>query len=38
MEIFVSASPVKGHNRDAYFCPISVGGDLFVLFSGKAEE
>lgn len=34
----VSASPVKGHNRDAYFCPISVGGDLFVLFSGKAED
>lgn len=34
----VSVSPVRGQNRDAYFCPISVGGDIFVLFSGKAED
>lgn len=34
----VSSSPVKGQVRDAYFNPVSVGDDFFVLYSGKSED
>lgn len=33
----VSASPVKGKTRDAYFNPVNVNDEFFVLFSGKSE-
>lgn len=34
----VSSSPVKGHTRDAYFCPVNMGDEFWVLFSGKSES
>lgn len=33
----ISTSPVKGKTRDAYFNPVNVGNEFFVLFSGKSE-
>ena len=32
------AKRVKGQTRDAYFSPVTVGDDFFVLFSGKSED
>jgi len=32
------AKPVKGETRDAYYNPVSVGDEVFVLFSGKSED
>lgn len=34
----VMARRVKGQTRDAYFNPVSVGDDFFVLFNGKSED
>lgn len=34
----VSSSPVKGQTRDAYFCPVDMGNEFGVLFSGKSES
>ena len=34
----VSANSTKGQTRDAYFSPVSVGNDFFVLYSGKSED
>ena len=34
----ISANPVKGKTRDAYFNPVNVGDDFFVLYSGKSED
>lgn len=33
-----SARSVPGKRRDAYFNPVNVGNDFFVLFSGKSED
>lgn len=33
-----STSSVKGQTRDAYFCPVNVGDEFWVLFSGKSES
>lgn len=32
------ASPVKDKTRDAFYSPISVGDDFFVLYNGRAEH
>jgi hypothetical protein len=32
---YTSAAHEKGKNRDAYFSPVNVGDEVFVLFSGK---
>lgn len=34
----ISASPEKGQTRDAYFCPVNMGDEFWVLFSGKSES
>ncbi len=34
----IFAKPVKGETRDAYYNPVSVGDEVFVLFSGKSED
>lgn len=34
----VSSSPLKGQTRDAYFSPVNVGDEFWVLFSGKSES
>ena len=34
----ISANSMKGQTRDAYFSPVSVGNDFFVLYSGKSED
>ena len=33
-----SSSRVKGQTRDAYFSPVHVGDEFWVLFSGKSED
>ena len=33
-----SSSRVKGETRDAYFSPVHVGDEFWVLFSGKSED
>lgn len=33
-----SARSVPGKRRDAYFNPVSVGDEFFVLFNGKSED
>lgn len=33
-----STSQVEGQTRDAYFCPVNVGDEFWVLFSGKSES
>ncbi len=34
----ISSSRVKGKTRDAYFSPVNVGDEFWVLFSGKSES
>lgn len=34
----ISSSPVKGQTRDAFFCPVDMGDEFWVLFSGKSES
>lgn len=34
----IIARPEKGKQRDAYFNPVSVGDDFFVLFNGKLVD
>lgn len=34
----ISARSVEGNRRDAYFNPVSVGDEFFVLFSGKSMD
>ncbi|WP_294592404.1 BF3164 family lipoprotein [uncultured Bacteroides sp.] len=34
----ISTSAVKDQTRDAYFCPVNVGDEFWVLFSGKSES
>lgn len=34
----ISARSVQGKQRDAYFNPVSVGDEFFVLFSGKSMD
>lgn len=34
----VSSSPIKGETRDAFFCPVDMGDEFGVLFSGKSES
>ena len=34
----ISTSQVEGQTRDAYFCPVNVGDEFWVLFSGKSES
>lgn len=34
----ISSSPVQGQTRDAFFCPINMGDEFWVLFSGKSES
>lgn len=33
-----STSAVKNQTRDAFFCPVNVGDEFWVLFSGKSES
>lgn len=34
----VSTSRVEGQARDAFFCPVNMGDEFWVLFSGKSES
>lgn len=33
-----SSMQVKGQTRDAYFCPVNMEDEFWVLFSGKSES